>query len=216
MFITLSWPRIASLIRELENLPDFTDDEMAVRLDLYARRLFDHARKYGISVKGLATQGGNNSSIAAFSADIAHCHSEEARSERIAGMELLRPVAVTLQCDDLDSLVLNVPVRAAMKEAWPEIEDKFQRILPPQILDLLESVAGKVAFGPRPAWKGPSNEIDFSLWLSENGLKDPTGPGTRHMRAIEEAQAAEELRRQERDEAWRNEHESTSFNVREL
>jgi len=43
MIVTISWPRFAQLLRELEDIPDATADEIGVRLTSFARRAFDEA-----------------------------------------------------------------------------------------------------------------------------------------------------------------------------
>lgn len=213
MFVILSERKMTALIRELEGLGAETQNEILVRMDYYGNRLFSHLRKFGVSVDGLNREAGD---VAGYHATLSPSHTEDHRHDRVRGLVFLRPVCITMEASDIPALILNPMMQAAARESWVEIAGEFERILPEELMDKIERVVPRVAFGPRPAWKGPANEVDFQMWLSENGLKDPSGPGTRHLQQIEADQEAEEQRRQAAYERWTSDENEGNFSVREL
>ena len=206
MIVALSNSGITRLIREVEGLPPHTtDSEIVLLMDRYRQSLWSHLENFGVRFVALvgANQQGD---IGAFKFTLDASHTEHARQDRIGGLNFLRPVCVSVEVEDLPALILNPPVLAAMKDRWadPALCSQFFKISPSQILDQLERAAGKVAFGPRPEWEQPDNEIiaeaQFQTWLQTHGLKDPTGPATKAFELRKAQQQAE----QDRQESFRN------------
>ncbi|HEX3321949.1 MAG TPA: hypothetical protein VHR84_14670, partial [Terriglobales bacterium] len=97
MLVTISWPRFAQLLRELNNLPaDTSDDELEVRLSSYARKAFDYAAEaYGIRIGNLSSPA--TKSVAEFNADISGTRDQfepEVWGKLIGGLQFLRAIAV--------------------------------------------------------------------------------------------------------------------------
>src|SRR5262249_16139735 len=92
--------------------------------------------------------------------------------------------------------VLTPPMLACAREAWPDIESQFQKIQPSELLDRLESVLGRVAFGPTSSDKRIETELTFESWCLANGLKIPGEAQNKYdefrKREIEERQREEQ------------------------
>jgi hypothetical protein len=95
------------------------------------------------------------------------------RENFVRGLQLLNPLNVSVEFDDLPRLVLNDPMLAVAREAWPEIEGQFAKIQPTELLDKLETVLGRVAFAPRSPEQQFVAEATFEQWCLANGLKVP-------------------------------------------
>jgi len=212
MQVTLSERRMSELVRDLEGLQDQTLEEITHRMDMYARRFFAHVANYGVQFRSLLNQNGE---LATFGFDVAPSFSEEDRANRIAGIELMRPVSVTLSFGDLNAFVLNSAALAGIRQIWPEVSQQFNRILPSEILNLVENAAATAINSPAVV---PQTEEDFERYCVEWGMRIP---GLRH-RAVEELRAAEEAEVKAAEEARKQrqweyaESDDSSWGVREL
>jgi len=119
------------------------------------------------------------------------------REDLIAGLNFLRPVAITLGLEDLDALSPNVMGRSILRDHWFEIEGQLSRIQPHGLIDRLEDIATKIAFHPDTQLEQQLNPVGveqgFQRWAEEYGVKDPL----EHQRAVDEFRAQEEAEARE-------------------
>jgi hypothetical protein len=151
MFITLSFRKYAEVIREAENLdPSTTDAEIAVRLDYYSTRIWDHMFRFGIKFLSCPER---TPDVAAFQVSIAgvgrNYQTGDFDWQRLQeGLNWLRPVAVTVTQDDIEH-ICSGPVATAMSDRFDEYSPTLQRILPSQIQPAVEAACLKYAWGSR-------------------------------------------------------------------
>jgi len=220
MIATLSERQTCNVIRELENLPaDMPQDEIVERMPEYASRLFAHVANYGVRYDQRCTVRGT---LADFGFTLVPNPLEDKRELLVQGISLLRPVHITTEAADLPALILNAPVRSAVESGWPSVAAEFQRIMPAQLLEKIESVGGKVAFGPRPrteleAATGAMDETAFTLWCIQNGMRVPD-QARMNQKIAEERANRNRTEARERDWAARhgNEEQDRSWNIREF
>ena len=183
------------MVRDLEGLHDQSIEEITHRMDMYARRFFEHVAGYGVKFSSMLNQNGE---LATFSFNLSPSYSEEDRANRIAGLQLMNPVSVTMSADDLPSFALNNTALGGIRSVWPDISRQFERILPNEIMDLVEKAAGHSMNSPAAV---PHTEQDFKRWYVEDGLPIP---GLKHQaidryeqQRIAEQKALQEQRMQE-------------------
>jgi hypothetical protein len=198
MLITISWPRFAQLLRELENQPDATDDELEVRLPTFARKAFDEcAAQFGIRVGNLAAPA--TKSVAEFQADISGCRDHEATFgvdwvRLLEGLRWLRVIAVSITQDDwavfCDRLYAN-----AMQDAHYSIAHELANIGIDEIHSHVEQWCQHVCLKMPEGGNGTVTESEALLKelyirsaLGNAGLRDPLAKHN----AIEEHRQAEE------------------------
>jgi len=195
MIATLSENRLRDLIRSLENLPNYTDDELLVKFDKYCKKLFSYVhRDFGIRFVGMVSIAGT---IGA-----ARFTLEGDRERAIQGLIYLNPVSITAEVEDLGCLVPNTVMCA--RAAWPEIAGQFERISPGELFDTIERVIPEVAFRPAPPATSETealmSELNFQDWLAQNGLVDPSLKSRAveqfREKEIAEQQAAEDRHKQ--------------------
>lgn len=186
MFITLSFRKYAEVIREAENLdPQTSDDEIAVRLDHYSSRIWQHMNEFGIRMIGLSEK---TAAVAAFQVSIAGVGVDWQTGafdwqKLREGLEFLKPIAVTLTCDDMEQ-ICDGPVGTAMMDRWDEYAHTLERIVPSQIESAVEQACLKYAWQPRQLheWESQTGmpELDAELryeqdtaQLARAGLRNP-------------------------------------------
>jgi hypothetical protein len=100
--------------------------------------------------------------------------------------------------------VLNRVALAATIEAWRLIEGKFQKIMPADLLPLLEREVATAVFAPDAEPSGNVDEREFRTWCEQNGLRVP---GEQYVDQQIAAERDESERRERLDAAiddWRN------------
>ena len=75
-----------------------------------------------------------------------------------------------MSADDLPSFALNNTALGGIRSVWPDISRQFERILPNEIMDLVEKAAGHSMNSPAAV---PHTEQDFKRWYVEDGLPIP-------------------------------------------
>jgi hypothetical protein len=75
-----------------------------------------------------------------------------------------------MSADDLPSFALNNTALGGIRSVWPDISRQFERILPNEIMDLVEKAAGHSMNTPAAV---PHAEQDFKRWYVEDGLPIP-------------------------------------------
>jgi hypothetical protein len=221
MIVTLSERTTTELVRELEGLdPAITVEELTERMPQYSQRLFAHLRNFGLTYDGRCNPRGP---VADFGFSLKQNSVQDERQTLVDGLAMLRPICISVEREDLPSLILNPMVLAATVEQWPQIAGQFRKVLPSEVLDRIERIAGKVAFSPRPfdpyvdSMTGDP-ELDAQVWFQMNGVKDPSRNRVLRERA---AAAAEKERADALQKQWDrldpdSRNEDSSWGVREL
>jgi hypothetical protein len=200
--ITISWPRFAQLLNQLEGT-NLSDDEMSVRLASFARKAFDECyNQFGIRVGGLAAPA--TASIAHFNCDISgtrdHGQPFGVDYARLAGgLQFLQVIAVTIEASDWDYFCDRL-FSSKMKAAHNQIADSLTNIGIDEIQPHVEQWVTHVC------WKGgistdeyanaglpadvinEAREFDALVAMEAAGLRDPL----EHVRAVDEYRRAEE------------------------
>ncbi len=176
MFVTISLPRILSTLKSWHGLdPATTDDEILVRLDLYAKDFFNSIRTdYGVSVGQLVQEQG---SLGVFQVDISATRRGTMADWTllIGGLSMLSPVCVSLAREDVWILCDGL-VGKAVTANWSVCEAALQRLSLDELHPHFEAWCGKLAWGnpePQP-WDDPDmKEIETRMRLDECGVPDP-------------------------------------------
>jgi hypothetical protein len=205
MRITLSERTFLERIRQLEGLgSEVTADEINHRLPLYASKLFQHLRAYGLNQVGLVS---SNGTLGEFYVGLDRCHDDESRNLRLEGLAMLDPLSVTLEERDLPAFFKDI-VLTMMVDAFDSYAAQFQRLTVGELNSKLVDVANKVFAAPSGthfiveteedvAALNEIREQEYQLFLLRSGKKDPMAKHN----AIEEHRRAEEAAEHARQEA---------------
>lgn len=179
MRVTLSERQFCEQIRSLEGLsPATTTEEIFHRIAIYARRLFDHLKNYGITMLDQDFQV--NGSLCTISAALERSYTDEDRQTRLNGLAMLVPVSVDMQREDVGAFFEGI-ARTAMYDSWDSYAHEVQRVTVTELSAALERIAEKIMFAPVPVRDdGTPPEIaavqqeqDFQMFLARAGKRDP-------------------------------------------
>lgn len=202
MFVTLSFRKYADLIRQLEDLPNETDAELAVRLDYYSKRLWDHLRGNGIDCRGMAE---HTPDVAAFQCDISaigrNWQTGDFDWEKlIGGLQFLNAVAVTVEPIDMEHICTGL-IATTMMDNWDRYAHTLQRIPVSQLQAAIENAIREIA------WKSPVNvpSPDQQYGFSEDEMfklqleRAGDASSLELLRKLNQRDAAQEAQRQQED-----------------
>lgn len=200
MLLFFSDSQIFDLVRNAENKP-ISNEEISVRSDYYMGRVRERAAATGIVFCG---EWGTVDTISVFSTEL------RGNPNSIqTGLNLLDPIAITIQLQDLNVLIENPMTRSAMQKAWAEFEPQFTKIGPQDIRGQIETAARKF-FGSVQEYRDPeAAEKSYRAAMEEMkrlGIADPAAK-YEEQRKFDEAEIAKELARIRREqeavyEAW--------------
>jgi hypothetical protein len=205
MRITLSERTFLERIRQLEGLgSEVTADEINHRLPLYASKLFQHLRAYGINQVGLISSTGT---LGTFYVGLDRCHDDESRNLRLEGLAMLDPLSVTLEERDLPAFFKDI-VLTMMIDAFDSYAAQFQRLTVGELNSKLVEVATRIFAAPKPsafiveteedaAALKEIEEQEFELFCLRSGVKVPD----RKVREIDEFNRREVAAEHARQEA---------------
>jgi hypothetical protein len=207
MFVTLSFRKFGDLIRQLEDLPNETDAELAVKLDHYSQRLWDHLRGYGIDCRGMTE---HTPDVAAFQCDISKAAAWDGTGvdwdRLLGGLHLLNPVAITVEEDDMRTICSGL-VAQAMLDNWPSYAHELQRITVSQLQSKIESCCLRFAWGNgmETTALSPNDKVllaltseeEIQLQFTRAGVTDPLAK----RKAAQEAQRQQEAAYAEAEQA---------------
>jgi hypothetical protein len=160
MQVILSERLLKQTIRNFEDLGDMTDDEMMVQFHRYRQRLLDQMQHYGLYFGGMVEQA---ATVAAYEFSL---NPDGDRETIIEGLKLIQPLAVTVQVSDIPALVQNPVFVGAFQSGWSHVAQELERIQPSEILDKIESLAGRFVNG------GATVEavLDYDSWALSHGV----------------------------------------------
>ena len=179
MIVTISWPRFRELVKEFAGLPaDTSDDEIEVRLQSYADKVFSHCREYGLNITGLAQPA--TSTIAHFNADISGVGTDWQTGgfnweNLMGGLRFIRAIAVTVERADIWK-VCDALVGKSLNDSWSEIGNNLARLDPEELQATFEAWCLKIAWGsgtPDFLRDPVLDEIRTKMAFDECGIADP-------------------------------------------
>lgn len=127
MQIIVSEKSFFNHLRQIENIDvSVTDEELSVRAEGYIRKLAAHVRNnFGVDVLPRPEVHGK---LATLTASIKPSWDEESVATRLAGLQWLVPVAVTLEWADIPAFVYEPMMRAAIQEQFAAFSPSLQRL----------------------------------------------------------------------------------------
>ena len=204
MIICVSNRRFGDVIRQLEGLGnDVTAAEIEENGDRYGKRLGEYVRSYGVNIVGARLRGEIIDLNAALTSND--------RETVIRGVQMLQPLNVSVEQGDLPRLILNRIMLACFQENWFEVQPLLSKIQPSGLLNLLEDIAGKIAFGQRSPEKAVETDLGFESWCLANGLPVPGAARNAYDRYREAEVAEAQEYRQEQHDKWLNGDDSWPF-----
>lgn len=191
MRIIVSEKSFFNHLRQVENIgTEVTDEELSVRAEGYIRKLAAHVRNnFGVDVLPRPEVHGT---LATLTASLKPSWDEDSVATRLAGLNWLVPVAVSLEWADVPAFCYEPMMKAAIQEQFGAFSPSLQRLTVSEIRPALENCARQILAAPAPA---PTNEfeqevhdLEYAAFLALAGKKDPGAK----QRAIEEFQRQEE------------------------
>lgn len=206
MQVILSERILQQTIRDLEDLGEATNDEMMVLFDQYRNRLLEQLKNYGLHFGGMVEQVGTVASYEfALSRDVP-------RETIIQGLMLIRPVCVTVNIGDIPALVQNPVFAGAFQSGWSSVAYDLERIQPSEILDKIESLAGRFLGGE----ENVETQLTYDQWALSNGIPNLPTNYEKAARFRQQEEEAYQKAQQERFDNWGRDQESSSWGVREI
>ena len=179
MIVTISWPRFRELVKEFSSLPtDTTDDELEIRLQTHADKIFSHCREYGLNITGLAQPA--TSTVAHFNCDISGVGKDWQTGgfnweNLLGGLRFLRAIAVTVERTDL-WVICDALVGKSLYDSWSDFGHNLARLDPEELQATVEAWCMRIAWGsgtPDFMRDPVLEEIRTKMVLDECGIPDP-------------------------------------------
>jgi hypothetical protein len=132
MLLTFSFSKLKSQFQA--RYPEFDE----IRLDKYALEWGAEARKLGVSLISLPAENGD---YGVFRVQL----TTDKTHDILTGLEILDPVAVTVERGDVPNLVGNDRIiSTAMQSHWPEIAPQLERLTVGELFGTVEQVAWRI------------------------------------------------------------------------